>query len=72
MPPAKGGGMEIIMIKEDRIKKLFAEIKVFKGKHNFTSEEIDEIALRQWKENHDYIPTLEEIDSIIEEVRNGR
>ena len=61
--------------KRQREMKLFEEIK---RKHTFgnsssiqKNEETDERAKRQYLETHDRLPTLEEIDAVIEDYRKS-
>lgn len=58
------------MNNQEIVKELFNDIKVFKGESQVTSEDVDKRALKQWTEKHDYIPTLDDIDLVIKEVRN--
>ncbi len=60
------------MDKRERERALFESIRVDHGIPTIPSKVIDERAKKQWLENHDRIPTLEEIDRVIEEVRSGR
>ena len=61
--------------KRQREMKLFEEIT---RKHTFgnsssiqKNEETDERAKRQYLETHDRLPTLEEIDAVIEDYRKS-
>lgn len=60
------------MNNQEVVKELFNDIKVFKGESQVTSEDVDKRALKQWTEKHDRIPTIDDIDLVIKEVRNER
>ena len=57
---------------EERVRMLFEEIRVDHGIKTMSPDEIDAKAKAQWEASHDYIPTIEEIDKVIQEVRNAR
>ena len=59
--------------KEDEVLRLFNELKVDHGiKETMSLEKLWEYASSQWLETHSDFPTIDEIDSIIDEVRNGK
>ena len=67
---------ENILRKRLREQKLFEEIT---RKHTFgnstsiqKNEETEERAKRQYLETHDRLPTLEEIDAVIEDYRKNK
>ena len=58
--------------KKIRERKLFEEIKVTHGIPTIPSEEVDKKALEEWMQTHDHRLTIDEIDAVIEEVKNGQ
>ncbi len=56
---------------EGRVRALFEEIRVDHGIQTVPMDEIDARAKEQWEATHDYIPTIDEIDRIIQEVRDA-
>lgn len=60
---------------EEEITKIKGMIKDLRRKYNLTDSkytDVDDRAYNQWIATHDYIPDIEEIDSVINEVRNKR
>ena len=60
------------MNNQEVVKELFNDIKVSKEESQVTFEDVDKRALKQWTEKHDRIPTIDDIDLVIKEVRNER
>ena len=58
--------------KRERERALFESIRIDRGTATLSTQEIDERAKKEWLKHHDRIPTLDEIDEMIREVRNGR
>lgn len=56
----------------DEDKELFKKIKINHGIDTKSSEEICDIATEQWLKTHDCLPSIDEIDDVIKEVRDEK
>lgn len=62
----------MIMTKREREMALFESIRVDHGLETVPFAVTDKKATEQWLQNHDRLPTLDEINQVIKEVRDAR
>ena len=56
---------------KEKIWEMIKELRAKYDLHDPLYEDVDERAYEQWIQDHDHIPDIEEIDKVIQEVREG-